>query len=213
MILWSIKELAKAPVEKIELRNKKDRVVGTVDVKQLVNIYAATVAIKEVAEIHAELVLTPGDDPNAFATIGKILDGKLVGPESKDGEEINIMGLNFGILEMLGDDYDAAAAIIWHELAHLKLNHYEDSKEAMHKNPDGRITAANTKYIRDNERDADYLGVIWSIEAGYDPSGVVRAQESLYNLYKRKGGTFGSSHPSSIERITVLKSLVRRLSR
>ena len=212
MRLWSIKELAKAPTETIKLRNSKDRVVGTVNVNQLVNIYAATVAIEEVAEIHAELVLTPGDDPNAFATIGKILDGKLVDPEGKDGEEINIMGLNFGILAMLGNDYDAAAAVIGHELAHLKLNHYEDSKEAMKKNPDGRITAANTKYSRDNEREADYLGVIWSIEAGYDPNGVVRAQESLYNLYKRKGGSFGSSHPSSIERITVLKSLVRRLS-
>ena len=212
-VAWSIKNLAKAPTEKIELRNKKDKVVGIVDVSQLVNIYAATVAIEEVAELHAELILTLGDDPNAFATIGRIKDGKLIDPESDNGEEVNIIGLNFGILAMLGKDYDAAAAVIGHELAHLKLNHYEDSKKARERNPSGVFSAANTKYSRDNEREADYLGVIWSIEAGYDPNGVVRAQESLYNLYKRKGGTFGTSHPSSIERITVLKSLVRRLSR
>jgi Zn-dependent protease with chaperone function len=213
MMLWRVKELAKASNKIIKLRNDKDRVVGTVDVNQLVNIYAATVAIKEVAEIDAILTLTDGDDPNAFATKIKMENGEFIDHESINAVEVNIIAFNFGILEMFGNDYDAAAAIIGHELAHLKLEHLEDSKEAKQKNTEGRITAANTKYSRDNERDADYLGVIWSIEAGYDPNGVVRAQESLYNYSKRKGGTFGTSHPSSIERITVLKSLVRRLSR
>ena len=32
----------------------------------------------------------------------------------------------------------------------------------------------NTKYSRDNEREADYLGAIWAVEAGYDPQGAVR---------------------------------------
>ena len=74
-------------------------------------------------------------------------------------------------------------------------------------------TAANTKYSRDNEREADYLGAIWAVEAGYDPQGAVRLQELVYKKTRHLSGGFSGSHPSPIERITKLKSLARRLSR
>ena len=32
--------------------------------------------------------------------------------------------------------------------------------------------------MRDQERDADYLGMIWAIEAGYDPEGHLRLEEN-----------------------------------
>ena len=155
--------------------------------------------IEEVAEINAELYILDGDDPNAFAT--------------KDKDDQNIIAINFAMLDLFGDDMHSAAAIIGHELAHLKLNHGEESREAQKNSINSPFTAANTKYSRDNEREADYLGVIWAIEAGYDPAGAVRVHEALFKLSRRRSGMFVGSHPSSIERITVLKSLVRRLSR
>jgi predicted Zn-dependent protease len=196
---WKVRELVRAPVASIELRDQRDRLIRTLEVRQLVYIYAVMSAIEEAAEIAADLYVIAGDNPNAFAGHGK------------DGE--NIVGINFGMLDLIGNDVHAAAAILGHELAHQKLNHGADLKKAQTLPSSSVFSAAQTKYSRDNEREADYLGMIWAIEAGYDADGAVRVQEHLYQLSKTRGGSFGGSHPSSIERITVLKSLVRRLSR
>lgn len=195
---WKVRELIQAPMDSIELRDQRGWAIRTLEVRQLVYLYAVMSAIEEAAEIAAELYVTAGDNPNAFAGQGK------------DGE--NIVGINFGMLDLIGNDVHAAAAILGHELAHQKLNHGADLKKAQTLPSGSVFSAAQTKYSRDNEREADYLGMIWAIEAGYDPEGAVRVHERLYQLSKTQGGSFGGSHPSSIERITVLKSLVRRLS-
>ncbi len=195
---WRIRDIASAPVEWVKLRDSRDRVIGTIETKQLLLIYSAMTAIQEAAEIDAELFVVQGKEPNAFATVGK--------------EEQNVIGFTFGMLEMIGMDVHAAAGIIGHELAHLKLNHIEERKEAIKNSSTTTFSASATKYTRDNERESDYLGAIWAVEAGYDPAGAVRVHEKLYKLSKRHVG-FSGSHPSSIERITILKSLVRRLSR
>lgn len=201
MHLWSIKQLAKAPGNEFKLRNKRERVVGTVNVRQMVHLYAVITALVEASEVEAGFYVVEGKQPNAFAAPAGV-------NEDLEGD---IIGINLGMLDMFGSDMDAAAAIIGHELAHLKLNHGEESKEKRERNTNtSGFSASATRYSRDNERDADYLGVIWTIEAGYDPAGAARIHEALHRLPK---GGFGGSHPSSIERITVLKSMVRRLSR
>jgi predicted Zn-dependent protease len=195
---WRIRDLASAPVDIVQLRDKRDRIISSIQTKQLILIYSAMVAIQEVAEINAELFVVEGKEPNAFATVGK------------DGQ--NVIGFTFGMLELIGLDVDAAAGIIGHELAHLKLDHMKERKEAIENSSTTTFTAASSKYTRDNERESDYLGAIWAVEVGYDPAGAVRVHEKLYKLSKRQVG-FSGSHPSSIERLTILKSLVRRLSR
>lgn len=206
MQIWRVQDLAQVYAETIELKDKRGRKIKDIDGKQMALLYAVYVAIKEAAELHAEFFILKGDAPNAFATVGKL--------NKEDEDERNIIGINFGMLDLIGMDMDAAAAIIGHELAHLKLEHIEQAKEKRKEAPSGSsvFSAAATKYTRDNERDSDYLGVVWAIEAGYDPAGAVRVHEQLYKLSKRRPGGFVGSHPSSIERITVLKSLVRRLS-
>lgn len=200
---WRVRDLATAPMEKIKLTDPRDRVVGTVETKQMLLMYSAMTAIEEAAEINAELFVVEGKGPNAFATITKL---------SKDGDPQNMVGFTFGMLELIGMDVDAAAAIIGHELAHLKLKHIDEKIEAMENSSQTTFSASATKYTRDNERESDYLGAIWSVEAGYDPAGAVRVHEKLYKVNKRYPG-FSGSHPSSIERLTILKSLVRRLSK
>ena len=202
-----LEELAQAYAEEIVIRDKRGRQVKTLSGRQMALLYAVYVAMREAAELHAEFYILSGENPNAFATVGKI--------NEDDDEESNIIGINFAMLDLIGMDMDAAAAIIGHELAHLKLKHIDVAKEKA-RNPAGHtglFSAAATKYTRDHERESDYLGVVWAIEAGYDPQGAVRVHEQLYKLSRRRPGGFSGSHPSSIERITVLKSLVRRLSR
>lgn len=202
--VWRIKDLVGAPMDVIPLRDERERVIAKVETKQMLLIYSAYVGMQEAAELYAELFILSGDDPNAFATRGKL--------QEDDEDEQNIIGFTIGMLNMIGNDVDAAAAIIGHELAHLKLNHIDERKEANKSSAASSFSAASTKYTRDNERESDYLGAIWAVEAGYDPAGAVRVHEKLYKVSKRHVG-FSGSHPSSIERLTILKSLVRRLSK
>ena len=231
---WRIEDLARINADTVELRDNKNRLLKRVDAKQMIYLYSVMQAIEEVSELRSELLVTDGEQPNAFATKGMAelvpqdadskneaeagnkevsLQGNAIADANKVDEEnaveINIIGINFGMLDLLGLDVHMAAALIGHELGHLKLNHGEDHKTK--RRTDIR-TAANTKYSRDNEREADYLGAIWAVEAGYDPAGAVRLQELVYKKTKHLSGGFSGSHPSSIERITKLKSLARRLS-
>ena len=232
---WRIEDLAAKNAETIELRDKNNRLLKRIDTKQMIYLYSVMQAIEEVTELRSELLITDGKIPNAFAT--KVMaelvrkdPGAGNGPDSGADEtslkgvsiadakpideetavEVNIIGINFGMLDLLGLDVHMAAALIGHELGHLKLDHGKDHKNR--RRSDMR-TAANTKYSRDNEREADYLGAIWAVEAGYDPQGAVRLQELVYKKTRHLSGGFSGSHPSSIERITKLKSLARRLSR
>ena len=231
---WRIEDLAKTNTGTVELRDKNGRLLKRIDSKQMIYLYSVMQALEEVSELRSELLITDGKQPNAFATKGM---AELVPTEARDKDqaeagaqaasrqgkaladakpidednavEINIVGINFAMLDLLGLDVHMAAALIGHELGHLKLNHGEDHKAQ--RRTDIR-TASNTRYSRDNEREADYLGAIWAVEAGYDPAGAVRLQELLYKKTKHLSGGFSGSHPSSIERVTKLKSLARRLS-
>ena len=227
---WRIEDLARTNAETVELRDNKNRLLKRIDVKQIIYLYSVIQAIEEVSELRSQLIITDGKQPNAFATKGmaelvpagaentgedkevslqgnSIEDTKPI--DEENAVEINIVGINFAMLDLLGLDVHMAAALIGHELGHLKLDHGEDHKTR------GRQdirTASNTRYSRDNEREADYLGAIWAVEAGYDPAGAVRLQEMVYKQTRHLSGGFSGSHPSSIERITKLKSLARRLS-
>ena len=46
-----------------------------------------------------------------------------------DAPLIYLVGLNLAMLDMLGNDVHMAAALIGHELAHLKLNHGRERSE------------------------------------------------------------------------------------
>jgi predicted Zn-dependent protease len=222
--VWQLAQLARAPGETVDLRDDKGHILKRLKTQQLVWIYSVSQAIQRAAEIEAVTVIIDGNMPNAFATRGRAtpvtqgegggMNGQRVEDHEQGGENavpINIVAINFAMLDMLQDDVHMAAALIGHELAHLKLNHGEDQMK--HRQAGTMATAAATRYSRDNEREADYLGVIWAVEAGYDPAGAVRLQEMVYKHSRFRGSGFSGSHPSSTERIAILKSLARRLAR
>ena len=230
---WRIEDLARIDADTVELRDNNNRILKRIDVQQIVYLYSVMQAIEDVSELRSELLITDGNQPNAFATRGLVelkpeedaaadtsagagasMQGSAVNdapaPDEARSVEVNIIAINFAMLDLLGLDVHMAAALIGHELGHIKLNHAADVKGR------GRpdiLTAANTRYSRDNEREADYLGAVWAVEAGYDPAGAVRLQELVYEKTKNLPSGFSGSHPTSIERIAKLKSLARRLSR
>ena len=216
---WDIRQLAAVDADIIELRTKSNTLVGKISTTQMRILHAVKTSIEQVAEVETKLIIVDGDQPNAFA-----------GKEKNAG---NIIGINFAMLEIIGLDVHAAAALIGHEIAHLKLKHGEKSQKsglgsAVLKAAGGvalsslgvplgqtisniGITAIETEYSRDNEREADYLGAIWAVEAGYEPIGAVRLHEAMHKLSGSSGMPFLSTHPSSPERINTLRGFAERL--
>jgi len=218
---WNVEQLVRADREVIELRSRDRRVLKRLSAQQVRILYAVHQSIERVAEVDSELIIVDGDKPNAFA-------GRARG-------DVDVVGVNFAMLDLIGMDVHAAAAMIGHEIAHLKLHHPERGKSRAvgtgiarvlggvalgvlgvpggHALSDLAFTAIETKYSRDNEREADYLGAIWALEAGYEIDGAVRLHTAIYEHSKGQPTPFLSTHPSGPERITTLKSLSRRLSR
>ena len=203
------------------MRNKNGSILKRVNTNQLRYLYAVKTSIENAAETRATFLLVDGDQPNAFAGIIRG-HGKAI-------------GVNFAMLELLGMDVHAMAVLIGHEIAHLRLEHGEEGMKrrwgfALLKVLGAAIlddaglrssdvisnltfTAIETKYSRDNEREADYLGMIWAIEEGYEPDGGVRLFEELHKISQSHPLPFLSTHPSPPERIRTMKKMSQRLGR
>jgi predicted Zn-dependent protease len=221
--VWDISELAKNDSELIELRNSRRTIIKRINSNQMRFIYAVKSSIEKVAEIESTLILVDGDQPNAFA--GTIEGNK------------NVVGINFAMLDIVGMDMHMMAAILGYEMAHLKLEHGNDKEKRTYGAAllkilgtaalgglgmgaygaltisDLSVSMIDTKYSRDNERESDYLGAIWAVEAGFEADGGVRVHEEMYRLSKGRPMPFLSSHPSGPEKITTLKALSKRLDK
>ncbi len=218
---WDLREIAAMGSGRVQLRDKRGRTLKTVDTSQMRYLYTVKTSLEKVAETQAELLIVDGAAPNAFA--GQLEDKK------------NIIGINFAMLDVVGMDVHAAAALIGHELAHLRLEH-GDKRQSRSTTlgimkalggaaleglgvPGGQeisnltFTSIETKYSRDQERQADYLGAVWAIEAGYEPDGAVRLHQAIHERSQSSPVPFLATHPSGPERIATLKSMSERLSR
>lgn len=174
----------------------------------LTNLKTVLLAIKEQSRIDPQLALIASDAPNAFATL---IDGK------------PIIGLTLPMLSGIGLDKDALATTVGHELAHLKLNHGDIRKQraASAKGVSDVLgvilgiagvplggTIANvgvgmvtTAYSRDEEREADVLGLQWATAAGYSACGSARTMRMLKEQGRTAPIPFLASHPDHDERI------------
>lgn len=216
----------------------KNKPLKKIDTKQMIYLYSVMKAIEEVSETRAELFIVNGDSTNAFASTKyvKLIPSKeQIITTRRDGSAriransefaitydeqsyhvendriiVNVVGINFAMLDFLGTDVHMAAALIGHELAHIKLEH---GKNRDKKKDTATFSVKATRYLRDHEREADYLGAVWAVEAGYDPQGAVRLEELLMEKNKKRRSGYSLTHPSSRERLIKIKSLARRLSR
>ncbi len=217
---WNIRDIVAANSDVIELRSRERLLLGKVSATQMRILYAVKSSIEAVAELPVELLIVDGKEPNAFAGKGR------------NGE--NIIGINLAMLDILGLDVHAAAALIGHEIAHLKLGHGAEHAAQQRSSgimkvlggvalgslgvpaggliSDITVTAIATNYSRDNEREADYLGAIWAVEARYEADGAARLHETMHAKSRRSPTPFLSTHPSGPERIASLRELAARLS-
>jgi predicted Zn-dependent protease len=132
----------------------------------------------------------------------------------------------YGILEKLKLDDDEVAAIMGHEVAHALREH---ARERVGKSLTtglvvegvsalfglgnlGRTFAGyggqlfNLKFSRDDETEADLVGIELAARAGYDPSAAVRLWEKMMAANKGAPPQWLSTHPASGTRIRDIQA-------
>jgi hypothetical protein len=129
-------------------------------------------------------------------------------------------GIQFtsGMVHFAEDD-DELAIIMGHELAHLTSKHLpKNIRMAALCGTLGCLTgpfvpltakALYAPYSRGNEREADYLGLIYAHNAGYDiEKGVALWKRFALEIPKSRSKSFLRTHPASPERILRVKKVV-----
>ena len=188
--------------------------ITTVNVEKVRRLVDVKNRIANAANQQAKLVIVSGAEPNAFAT-------------KQNGSPL--VAVNLAMMNLLGEDYDAYAAIMGHEVAHLTLNHGDirQQREGVRTVAssllglvlgrygvpmggtiaDVSTTVVSRAFSREDESAADRLGVTYMREAGFDPSGAVRAWERMASTSKSRGLPFLSTHPAPQERLEEMKQL------
>ena len=221
---WDVWALSRSNNYLEALRDSRGAIIRRVNTAQMRFLYSVKSSIEQVSETKVTLLLLDGEQPNAYATT------------ARNGQ--NIVMVNFAMLDIVGMDLHLMSAIIGHEIAHIRLGHLQAARQRRagaillklagalafkkYKYRDCRflsrlaVDLVETKYSRDDERGADYLGMIWALEAGYEVSGGLRLWEELYRTYHGRVNltqSFLGSHPTTTERIQTMREMTYRLGR
>jgi len=153
----------------------------------------------------------------------KVLDMKDVNAVSLPGGPIYVFR---GLLDLLGDDDDALACIIGHEIGHTNARHVaKQISQQLAANIGIAIllrgqTAQNIaglaadllslSFSRDDEYEADRRGLSYAYKAGFDPRGILRFFEKLRSLEKKDGGgpEFLRTHPLTRNRVSRAEKII-----
>lgn len=218
--MWRAGDIETQPNGSIELTHE-GKTLGTVSRDQVRLVGEVKARIERVVpEVTADLFIQADAAPNAFAS----------GDVSGKGRPV--ISITLGMLDLVGADMDAYAAIIGHEYAHLALHHGETRQQRRTVSQaastalgfllsaagvplggtvaDFGVTAVERIYSRDEETQADRQGYGYLVAAGYDPAGAVRLWEKMQTRQSANSGfsiPFLASHPVNEDRIAAMKKL------
>ncbi|MDH4285722.1 MAG: M48 family metalloprotease [Gallionellaceae bacterium] len=204
--------MAEQPSPLVLVKDKPNgKVVAGVKTQDIRNMIGIKDRVEAAAgEMRTDLLVADGDEPNGFSFI------------YHDKPRIAI---NIPMINLIGEDEDAMAALIGHELAHLYLEHGKKQVKreenlvvtstiislalglaGIPMGPsDLATTTLSRKYSREDEREADAEGVKYMLLAGFSPCGATRLQEKLGAISPGTLIPFMSTHPSNSERAENMK--------
>ena len=96
------------------------------------------------------------------------------------------------------------AIVLGHEIAHAVA---KPSAEQMTKSSNSTqgLSLLSLKYSRDNESEADYMGLVFAALAGYDPQVAISFWQRMASGNSSQTATWMSSHPSDEKRIADIQ--------
>ena len=189
------------------------KVIAAVTAADIKNMISVKDQVENVSgPIRAKLLVSESTVPNAYSMQ---IQGK------------HMIAVNIGMINLIGQDADAMAALMGHELAHFYLNHEKQRQDregerianstilsfaiGMFGVPIGpadfATIAISKSFSREDEREADRVGMELMTTAGFDPCGAVRLQEKLATASSVSKLPFLSTHPASAERVENMKKL------
>lgn len=213
--IWDLRRVALSSAPITYLNRPDGTIYETVNNEDVKSIVSVANTIGKTAGIAPSLYIRESNQINAGATF------------DKQGKPIII--INKPMLDLIKDDPDMAAALIGHEMAHLYLRHPGSNigtdiagsilgavagiaLEVIAQNKLGVTNlglqggnligaAFSTSFTRDQEREADKLGLAWAKQNGYDPNGGIRLFQILEKTNGNAAIPFFQSHPNPSERI------------
>jgi predicted Zn-dependent protease len=215
---WKAEDVAKLPNPNINLNRPDNTTAKMVQRSSIQELVETTSQIQKAAGVTVELYLVEmrTSDPNAFAW-------------TKD--QRSYVAITLPMLDLLGRDKDAYAFLLGHEIGHIVTNHSAANQTrhnvigvlkvitavglAVVGVPGGGSIAdlggnlVETSYTRDQEREADTLGLQYMTSAGYDPQGAIRMFEKLREASGSTLLPFLNSHPTSKERISNMQAIIQ----
>ena len=217
---WTARAIASAPGESNQLLDKDKQVVAVVSISRVRRLIDTLSRIQNAAGMTSDLILVQLSDtkPNAFAS-------------SKDGTNYVLVSLS--MLDLLGDDMDAYAFLFGHEIAHHVKQHgaatqnrrgFLQGLSFITSIIIGARTGVNVggltdlganlidrTYSRDQEREADQLGLSYMVTTGFDPQGAITLQRKLLAASGSTVFPFLSTHPGGEERIANLEKMIQSM--
>jgi predicted Zn-dependent protease len=195
--------------------------IGREAVRQLASRYRFTTD-KRLEATGRRLVRASGR-PDLRCTF-KIIESDEVNAVSLPGGHIYLYR---GLMRQLGDDEDALAGVLAHEISHVSERHaVRQVEKEMGANlllellNRGKMPKAgpivtkllSLRFGRDDEEQADQMAVGYMERAGYDPRGLVRFLKRLEEPEGRgRGLTWLRSHPGTADRVRRVEDLVESL--
>ena len=214
-LLWRVKDMALWSGPVVDLYGPNEQIVLTLPTRTIQELMLAHIRITRSANVKSELYIVDGDEPNAFAAM------------------INsqrVIGINIGMIKLIGGEANEYAALIGHEAAHWAKGHVDSGEirtntlNALGTLVGVGLSAAgvpaagvisglgvdliDSSYNRAQEREADAESIDYMLGNNYDPWAAITLHEKLLKIDRGAHLPFLSSHPSNEERIQNLKALI-----
>jgi predicted Zn-dependent protease len=214
-LYWRAKDFVLDRGATVGLRGPNEQIVLTIPTRTMQEMTLAHLRINRAANIQSDLYIVEGDEPNAFATF---VNGQ------------RVIGINLGMVKLIGGQVNEYAALIGHEAAHWAKGHVDSGKTRTNTlNALGTLVGVglssagvpaaglisglgvdliDSSYDRDQEREADAQSIDYMLASNYNPWAAITLHEKLFKIDRGVRLPFLSSHPSSEERIENLKALI-----
>ena len=220
---WNVEKLAEHSSSSVNLRKQEGgEVIATIQASRARSLRDVKRRIEKEAGFAAAFSLTDMGmpSPNAFSTVN---------------DKGAFVALNLAMLDLLGDDPDALAAVVGHEYAHLALKHREarQTREVGRQvlgtiiglllgrvgvPMGGTISDIGTSMVsrtfsREEEREADEKGIRYAAAAGFSVDGGIRAWERMAGKNSNRPVSFLATHPAPEVRIENMRQLAQTIPR